>query len=131
LPLIEARLGRAVDAAGRERLLRGIPGLQPRARTLVELADVALFYVAAPAPALLGRAAAALAGAPAFAAGPLEAALRELAQREGVRLSDIAQPLRAALTGSTASPPIFDVMEALGREETLRRVAAVAAEAVS
>ncbi|MBX6322021.1 MAG: glutamate--tRNA ligase, partial [Rhodospirillaceae bacterium] len=51
--------------------------------------------------------------------------------REGVGLGAIAQPLRAALTGSTASPSIFEVMEVLGRKDTLRRLAAAASETVS
>jgi glutamyl-tRNA synthetase len=52
----------------------------------------------------------------------LEAAIRQLAETEGVKLGKIAQPLRAALTGSASSPPIFDVLVALGREESLGRL---------
>ncbi len=57
------------------------------------------------------------------AAAALEAALREFAERNGVKLGAVAQPLRAALTGSLASPGIFEVMEVLGREESLGRIA--------
>jgi len=53
----------------------------------------------------------------------LEQLVREFADRKGAKLGTIAQPLRAALTGSTASPGIFEVMEILGREETLGRIA--------
>jgi glutamyl-tRNA synthetase len=55
--------------------------------------------------------------------GPaLEEATRQFAEASGKKLGDVAQPARAALTYSTVSPPIFDVMAALGREETLRRL---------
>jgi glutamyl-tRNA synthetase len=53
----------------------------------------------------------------------LEAAVRAQAEAAGVRLGEIAQPLRAALTGSTASPGIFEVMAVLGPEEVLGRLA--------
>jgi glutamyl-tRNA synthetase len=49
--------------------------------------------------------------------------VRALAQSEGVKLGDLAQPLRAAATGRTVSPPIFDVLAALGRDESLARIA--------
>ena len=48
--------------------------------------------------------------------------VRDFAEAEGVKLGKVAQPLRAALTGSAASPPIFDVLVALGREESLARL---------
>jgi glutamyl-tRNA synthetase len=56
-------------------------------------------------------------------AGALDQAARDFADLEGVKLGTVAQPLRAALTGSHASPGIFDVMAALGRDETLARMA--------
>ena len=49
--------------------------------------------------------------------------MRAFAETEGVKLGKVAQPLRAALTGSATSPPIFDVLVALGREESLGRLA--------
>ena len=48
--------------------------------------------------------------------------MRGFAEAQGVKLGQVAQPLRAALTGSTASPPIFEVMAVLGRDETLGRL---------
>jgi glutamyl-tRNA synthetase len=47
-----------------------------------------------------------------------------LADKEGAKLGDLAQPLRVALTGKTASPPIFDILAVLGREEALTRIRA-------
>ena len=57
-----------------------------------------------------------------MAVGDLEAAVRDLAESRSLKLGKVAQPLRAALTGSASSPPIFDVLVALGREESLARL---------
>jgi glutamyl-tRNA synthetase len=54
---------------------------------------------------------------------PLEQRVRRFAEAKGLKLGAIAQPLRAALTGTAASPGIFEVMMALGREESLGRIA--------
>jgi len=58
-----------------------------------------------------------------WSADTLEAAVRDYAESAGVKLGLIAQPLRAALTGRTVSPGIFDVLDVLGREESLARLA--------
>ncbi|MBV9016890.1 MAG: glutamate--tRNA ligase [Alphaproteobacteria bacterium] len=138
---LEAELGRPLTAGERERLLKGIPGLKPRAKTIVELADKARIYVAArpirPSPdaakLLTGEArhwlaelAASLNGAE-WQAGALEQQLRDFAGSKAIKFGAVAQPLRAALTGSLASPGIFEVMEVLGREESLARIADAAA----
>jgi glutamyl-tRNA synthetase len=135
-PRLERAHGRALDERDHARLLAAMPGLMPRAKTLAELADVGRFYVERrPLPLddkarqllderarrLLAALAEALAGLP-WSAAALEAGIREFAEAQGQKLGAAAQPLRAALTGSTASPPIFDVMEVLGREETLGRI---------
>jgi len=52
----------------------------------------------------------------------LDAAVRAYAEEAGLKLGKIAQPLRAALTGRSTSPGIFDVLEVLGREESLERI---------
>ena len=136
-PRLEAMLGHALSNVASQRLLRAIPDLKPRAKTLVELAERAQFYVASRpiSPAtdaaklltqeardLLGEFAGGL-GASDWRAGSLEARLRDFVAEKGLKLGAVAQPLRAALTGSTASPGIFEVMEVLGREETLGRIA--------
>ncbi len=139
--LVAARLGpllgRGLAATEAARLLRAMPGLKPRAKTVVELAEKALFYVAARpiAPAAdaarvlteaarshLGGLAGDLSGSD-WQAAALEARLRDFATQHALPLGAIAQPLRAALTGSLASPGIFEVMEVLGRDETLARLA--------
>ena len=138
--LIEPRLGIPLDAAQRERLAKAMAGLKPRASTLVELAEIAHFYVAPrPIPihdkakALLDPAARARLAKllPALAKvewteTTIEAAVRQAAEAERQKLGALAQPLRAALTGSTASPGIFEVMAVLGRAETLARISDVA-----
>jgi glutamyl-tRNA synthetase len=112
-------------------------GLKPRATTLVDLARRARFYLA-PRPIALDADAAKLLDEPArerlaaladalrdqasWDAAGLEAAVRAQAEAAGVKLGNLAQPLRAALTGSTASPGIFEVMAVLGREEVLARL---------
>jgi glutamyl-tRNA synthetase len=138
LPRLKARGDCILDDAGKARLLAAMPGLKPRARTLNELADNAAFYVrrlpltidakaekllTADARARLGRLAAPLQAEGSWKAPAIEETVRRFADAEGAKLGDVAQPLRAALTGSVASPGIFEVMEVLGREETLARIA--------
>ena len=128
----------ARDDAMRARLTAAMPLLKPRAKTLVELLEKAdfLFSKGAPAPdkaaiqSLTAEARAALAKLAGelepepWEAPALEARTRAFAEREGLKLGDLAQPLRAALTGRTASPPVFDVLAVLGREEALTRIRA-------
>lgn len=136
IPLLGA-LGHMVDETGRTRLEKGMAGLKARAKTLVELAHAAAFYVAkrplqpdekaaalldSDARALLRDLAAFLEKSPEWKGEALEALIREYTETKGVKLGKAAQPLRAALTGSATSPPIFEVMEVLGREETLERL---------
>jgi glutamyl-tRNA synthetase len=130
--------GRSFDAASRARLAAAMPLLKPRAKTLAELLEKADFLFTDGAPALDKSAAAALTQEarswlrkllPVLETGDwnipaLEALARDFAEREGIKLGDIAQPLRAALTGRTASPPVFDVLTVLGREESLTRIRA-------
>jgi glutamyl-tRNA synthetase len=132
----EREFGRALSATERERLHKAMPGLKPRAKTIVELTDKARFYVASRPIKPGGDAAKALSaearlrlgslvqdlGGVEWRAGALEDALRDFAGRHGIKLGMVAQPLRAALTGSLASPGIFEVMEVLGRDESLGRV---------
>jgi glutamyl-tRNA synthetase len=134
---LEHELGRRLDDTGRDRLHRAMAELKLRPKTLVELAANARFLIAerpivpdAKAAKLLtlqARRLLALLG-PALCDGewraqPLEERVRAFADAHGLPLGAVAQPLRAALTGSLASPGIFFVMEVLGRGETLGRIA--------
>jgi glutamyl-tRNA synthetase len=118
-------------------LLGLMPGLKERAKTLVELFHSAEFLTAQrPIPldekagalldvearGRLGRLAEALRHVP-WTVADLELAVRSFAETEGIKLGKIAQPLRAVVTGSASSPPIFDVLVALGKTESLGRIA--------
>jgi len=123
-------------AASRIRAL--IPALKERAKTLVELADSAAFLarvvplpmepkaaaaLTAEARLMLREIAAALSETD-FSVPAIDAALRAFAERSGLKLGQVAQPLRAALTGSTVSPGIDATLAALGRDESLARIIA-------
>ncbi|WP_029007640.1 glutamate--tRNA ligase [Azospirillum halopraeferens] len=138
VPRLAEAVGRPLAAAERDLLVRAMPGLKARARTLVDLADSARFYVAtrpmvydakagglldAGARAMLKDLAAVFAAEPEWTAAALEDRVRGFAESRGEKLGKVAQPLRAALSGSTVSPPIFEVAELLGREEALARIA--------
>ncbi|KQO66120.1 glutamate--tRNA ligase [Methylobacterium sp. Leaf89] len=139
LPALGPARGIAVpmSPALRETLTAAMPGLKERAKTLVELLDSAYYLTAArplvpdeKAKGLLGdearnRLAAllpALERLPDWTAAATEGAVRQFAEANGLKLGQIAQPLRAALTGRATSPPVFDVMAVLGREECLGRL---------
>jgi len=119
-------------------LVKAMPELKARAHTINQLADGARFLFAArpldidagaaalltaDARELLARAHAALAALAEWDAASLEAAIRDVAETADVKLGKLAQPLRAALTGRTMSPGIFDVLALLGRDESLARIA--------
>jgi glutamyl-tRNA synthetase len=130
----------ALGARAAERIRALMPALKERAKTLVELADAAAF-LARPLPLPMEPKAASLLTPEArlmlrdvatrlartdFTPPALDAALREFAETSGRKLGQVAQPLRAALTGSTASPGIDATLAALGKEEALARLNAVA-----
>ena len=86
------------------------------------LDDKAAGILTAEARALLRELAERARRARAWDAGATEQAVRAFAERKGTKLGSVAQPLRAALTGRTTSPPIFDVLAVLGRDESLARL---------
>lgn len=135
LPFLEKKLGRKVDEIG--RLKRGMASLKQRAKTLVELAEGAVFFVQGRPITLDEKAAAALADggkiaiegvlpalewASAWTHGEIEARVRGYADQAGQKLGKVAPPLRAAVCGSLNSPPLFEVMEVIGQEETIARL---------
>ncbi|HTR83686.1 MAG TPA: glutamate--tRNA ligase [Reyranella sp.] len=143
LPRLEEKLGAPVDGAGRERIVRGLNGVKQRARTLVELADSLAFYARAGAPpiaddkardvltpdarAVMGKLVPALEPqASDWSEKAIEEAVRKFAEANGLKLGQVAQPLRVALTGATASPGIFEVLAVLGPAESKARLLAAA-----
>ncbi|WP_431021491.1 glutamate--tRNA ligase [Devosia alba] len=134
-------VGRDTDVAGltanRATVLSALPELQPRAKTVLELIDLAQFIYAsrplsidAPASALLtpdsravlGDMAEILRGLNDWSVPAIDAAMRALAEAKGLKLGKLAQPLRAAMTGRTVSPGIFEVMVLIGRDEAMARL---------
>jgi glutamyl-tRNA synthetase len=143
LPRIEERIGAKVDPVGLDRITRGMSGVKQRSRTLLEVADNLVFYARAGAPpiaddkarailtpeakALLGKLAVALeAEAANWEEAQIEDAVRRFAESQGAKLGRVAQPLRVALSGSTVSPGIFEVVAILGPDETRVRLVAAA-----
>jgi glutamyl-tRNA synthetase len=146
IPLVRPFLERSGLAAPADeaRLAAMLDTLRERAKTLVELVEAGRFYFERPtaydataATALLAPAAvprldalaARLEALPAFTPPEIEAACRRLAAEHGVKLVEVAQLARLAATGRTASPPIFEVLALLGRDETLLRLRAARAVA--
>ena len=134
---VAARLGVAGETAVEQRIAAGMAGLKARAKTLKELADNARFYAMSrplamddkartlltpEASGVLRELRSVLATATNWASADLEGQTRTFAEAKGIKLGQVAQPLRAALTGSTTSPPIFEVMQVLGRDESLGRI---------
>ncbi|OQW53809.1 MAG: glutamate--tRNA ligase [Proteobacteria bacterium SG_bin9] len=121
----------------RAQLLKAMPGIKERAKTLLELIDGAAFIFAdRPLPlepkaealltgdarTIVGQLADVLEAVNPWSAETTEAAVRTFAEQNGHKLGAVAQPLRAALTGRTTSPGIFDVLDVLGRDECLARL---------
>ncbi|HEX7779535.1 MAG TPA: glutamate--tRNA ligase, partial [Vicinamibacterales bacterium] len=138
--LVAAKMEGSPD---RELLTRAMPFLKVRAKDLNELASGAAFLFAVrpltfeakaealltdDARALLARIHERLAGESDWSSEALEPRLKAMAEELGLGLGKLAQPLRAALTGQTTSPGIFDVLVLLGRDESLARIAAQARE---
>jgi glutamyl-tRNA synthetase len=136
-PRIAPLIGREVTSDEIALLARAMPELKPRAKNLNELAEGAAFLfkvrpldldekaaqlLAGEAGRLLARVHAALAALDEWSASATEAAVRSVAESAGVKLGQVAQPLRAALTGRATSPGIFDVLALIGREESLARI---------
>jgi len=126
-----------LDANMRAKLLAALPSLKERAKTIIELLQGA-DYLFAERPIALDEKASKLLDAEArerlatllpkleasehWLAADLEQIVRDFAEATGAKLGKVAQPLRAALTGKAVSPPVFDVMAVLGREEALARI---------
>jgi len=125
-----------LDGNQRAMLLAAMPGLKERAKTLVDLLDGAKFLFATRPLPIDDKAAAILVDGHAhlvallprlealtdWTAASTEAEVRLYAEGANAKLGQVAQPLRAALTGRSVSPGVFDVLEVLGRAESLGRL---------
>lgn len=132
----ERGIGSTFSPNLRDKMIAAMPGLKERAKNLVELLDSA-YYLYAQRPLHLDEKAASLLadgrsrldgitekleGVSDWSAESVEAVVREHAEALGAKLGQVAQPLRAALTGRATSPGLFDVMAVLGKDETLLRL---------
>ena len=135
--LVTAKMPFKISPDGAELLRRAMPSLKVRAKSINEIADGASFLfrtrpidmdegaaklLEGDARQLLANARDALAAVGDWSAPALESAVRAVAEEAQIGLGKVAQPLRAALTGRTTSPGIFDVLALLGREESLARL---------
>jgi glutamyl-tRNA synthetase len=131
-------IAKKLDQPTRQKLTTAIPALKERAKTLVELIDAAGFIwaerplkldekatalLSGEARTLLGTLSQELATVEPWGAEATERTVRAFAERLGLKLGAVAQPLRVAMTGRTTSPGIFEVLEILGRAESLARLA--------
>ena len=131
-PELEAKFA----ATGWDKFAAALPSLKQRAKTLKDLVDGASYVIAERPLQLDDKAAKLLADdarallttllprleAADWTATSIEAEVRRFAEETGAKLGSVAQPLRAALTGRSVSPPVFDVMAVLGRDEALARI---------
>jgi len=132
-----AEIAGKLTPAVREQVLAAMPELKERAKTLIDLIDAASFIWAARPLALDDKATALLTpdartvlaeiipeleAVEPWTAEATEQAVRGYAERKGAKLGAVAQPLRAALTGRTTSPGIFNVLVVLGRQESMARL---------
>ena len=133
-----AELKPRLNETTRAQLLKAMPHLKERAKTLIDLID-ASYFIFAERPleiepkaltvltpesrALIGRLSTVLETITPWSEETTEAAMRAFAEQNGLKIGAVAQPLRVALTGRTTSPGIFDVLAVLGRQECLARLA--------
>jgi glutamyl-tRNA synthetase len=132
-----AEIAKKLTPEVRQRLMAAMPALKDRAKTLVDLIDAASFlwadrplvldasaaaHLTPDARSMIGTLLPQLEANNAWNATSTEADVRAFAEAKGLKLGAVAQPLRAALTGRTTSPPIFDVLAVLGKSESLARL---------
>jgi glutamyl-tRNA synthetase len=137
VPFLESKHNISISTEDRNLLKRGMNGLKTRAKTMVELAEMALFYMA-PQPldenarkfldteglkllALITESVLALPET-SWSEDQLENHMREFAEKNDLKLGKLAQPLRAALTGKSVSPSVFEIMHVFGKDKTLERL---------
>ena len=142
---LEKQIQNSLNDLEKGRIKRGLPSLKPRAKTLLDLVEISKIYISGAPKELSEKAGKILASEVSIALltrvranleniedsdwteTNIESLLRNIADSEEVKLGNLAQPLRAALTGSDASPSLFEVATILGKEETLLRIDAVLA----
>ncbi|WP_417453289.1 glutamate--tRNA ligase [Kiloniella sp.] len=136
-PLISAKEEIAISAEKKDVLIKGMSGLKERAKTIIDLAESAAFYVKSRPLQLNDKAKKLLSdegkenlktllpvlqSLSAWEEDLLENSVKSFAEENELKLGKVAQPLRAALSGSNVSPGIFEVMAILGKDESINRI---------
>ncbi len=137
-PLLEGKLGKSITDQQKSWILKGMDGLKQRAKTLIELTDNAAFYAYDTPIEITDEKAEKFADAESrntikdfitqleklneWTHDSLHSAAKDYAEKLDLKLVKIAQPIRVALTGTTISPGVFDVLEVLGKKESLKRL---------
>lgn len=134
LPFIEKNIGSTINEMYKDRIIKGMQGLKERAKTLLELADSAMIYIKVSEPdekaknlltadnLNILKSLSDILKNNSFNRNDLESSLREFSENISLGLGKIAAPLRVAITGKTVSPSLFEVMEIIGKEESLNRI---------
>jgi len=136
-PEIQKKLNINLNPELCERLIKGMPGLKIRAKNLIELTEMSLFYVISRpikievqdenilnrnSITLLKKLYKELKNIDNWSEKNIEILIRDYSESQQIKLKDIAQPMRIALSGSNTSPGIFEILTVLGRKETLGRL---------
>ncbi len=136
-PIIEQKTGKSLTSNELNLLEKAMNGLKERAKSVISLADSSLFLIASrpleldekakklldtTACGVLSRLADRLEELDKWTVETVEAAILDAAEAEELKLGKIAQPLRASLTGTTVSPSIFDILDVLGRDQSIGRI---------
>ncbi len=145
-PMIAALLGRALTDTEVATLTAAMPALKLRAKSVNSIAEGALFlfeqrplifedaahaHLNIDSLPILRQVLAVLIASPVWTETALETAVKGMAEGAGLGLGKVAQPMRAALTGRTTSPGIYDVLVLLGREESLARIGDALSDALA
>ncbi len=137
IPFMEKQFDLSITKEQKDLLKRGMEGLKQRAKTMIELAEGSLFYLH---PQSLDEASQKVLDTQgieilklmtkhliefpevSWTESELHAMIQEVAENNGIKLGKAAQPLRAALTGKTISPSVFEILHVLGKDESLKRL---------
>jgi len=133
---LKEKFNMTIEEKGKKMLMNGMKSLKQRAKSIMDLSENSLFFFKRPtsiskeilglidekANVRVSEVMKEMEKTNDWKAEKIEGIVRQYSEKEEIKLGDIAQPMRIALTGSTMSPPIFETIEILGRKETLLRL---------
>ncbi len=139
-PMLESKTGTNLSQLSEQRLAKGMNGLKQRAKTLQELSDNAIFYIVDKIQIFSDKAKESLGNdgisvvklaieeiekITNFEHDNIEMAFRTIAEKQNIKLGNLMAPIRACITGNHNSPSMFEVLEVLGKRESLQRLRSV------